>query len=206
MDVTSLAVAFAQIGATFNLAPFDVLLQPLIDETLAEHGQDHSRKGTRLIPRMLIWLVLVLTLRRDLNYDKALNWMLSGFRWLADVLPAQAKLVSDGAISHARVKLGVEVFRTLFTKQVASFSPWLADFYGRHSVIFDGTLRAGSMPDTVPNQAAFPQLRLMALLSVAQRRLMDIAYAPYTGKGTGERALMLETLARTTASRNAAIC
>ena len=84
MDVTSLAFAFAQIGATFNLAPFDVLLQPLIDETLAEHGQDHSRKGTRLIPRMLIWLVLVLTLRRDLNYDQALNWMMSGFRWLAD--------------------------------------------------------------------------------------------------------------------------
>ena len=132
------------------------------------------------------------------------------------MLPAQTKLVSDGAISHARLKLGVEVFRTLFTKQVASFSPWLADFYGRHSVIFDGS--TGSMPDTAPNraafgkpsartgQAAFPQLRLMALLSVAQRRLMDIAYAPYTGKGTGERALMLETLARTTASRNAAIC
>jgi len=132
---------------------FDVLLQPLIDETLAEHSQDHSRKGTLLMPRVLIWLVLVLTLRRYLNYDKALNWMLSGFRWMVDVLPAQAKLVSDGAISHARVKLGVEVFRTLFTKQVASVSPWPADFYGRHSVIFDGS--TGSMPDTVPNQAAF---------------------------------------------------
>ena len=43
MHVTSLAFAFTQLGATFSLAPFDVLLQSLIDETLAEHGQDHLR-------------------------------------------------------------------------------------------------------------------------------------------------------------------
>ena len=97
--------------------------------------------------------MLVLTLRRDLNYDQALNWMLSGFRWLADLLPPQAKLVSDGAISHARVKLGVEVFRVLWTKLVASFQPLPADFHGLTSVIFDGS--TGTMPDTTANQAAF---------------------------------------------------
>ena len=84
MDITSMALAFAQVGATFSLAPFDALLQPLIDETLAEQGKNRWRRGTQLIPGLLIWLVLVLTLRRDLNYDQALNWMVSGFRWLAD--------------------------------------------------------------------------------------------------------------------------
>lgn len=208
MDITSVAVAVAQIGATFSLAPFDAVLQPLIDETLVEQGKTHWRRGTILIPVLLIWLVLVLTLRRDLNYDQALNWMVSGFRWLADILPPQAKLVSDGAISHARVKLGVEVFRVLWTKLVASFQPLPADFHGWTSVIFDGS--TGTMPDTAANQAAFgkpsartgvaafPQVRLMGLLAVAHRRLLDIAFAPYTGKGTGERALLRTILARLT--------
>jgi hypothetical protein len=103
----------AQIGSTFSLAPFDTLLQPLIEETLIEQGKSGGRRGTLLIPGRLIWLVLVLTLRRDLSYDQALNWMLTGFRWQTTVLPPQAKLISDGAISHARVKLGAEVFRVL---------------------------------------------------------------------------------------------
>jgi hypothetical protein len=64
------------------------------------------------------------------------------------------------------------------------------------------------MPDTEANRvafgkpharrgtAAFPQVRLMGLLAVAQRRLVDITFAPYTGKGTGERTLMRTLLAR----------
>jgi hypothetical protein len=206
MDITSMAFAVTQIGATFSLVPFDAVMQPLIDETLVEQGKNHWRRGTLLIPGLLIWLVLVLTLRRDLNYDQALNWMVSGFRWLADVLPAQAKLVSDGAISHARVKLGTEVFRVLWNKLVATFQPLPADFHELTSVIFDGS--TGTMPDTTANRgtfgkpsartgtAAFPQVRLMGLLALAQRRLVDIAFAPYTGKGTGERALMRTILAR----------
>lgn len=198
--------AWADLAQAFSLAPLDALLQPLIDETLKEQGQDTSRKGTVLFPRLLIWLVLVLTLRRDLNYDRALNWMVSGFRWLTEKLPAQSKLVSDGAISHARVKLGVGVFRSLFDKLVKTLPPLVPDFHGRVSVVFDGT--TGSMPDTEQNraefgkpgtrrgQAAFPQVRLMALLAVMPRRLLDIAWAPYRGKGTGERALLWEILAR----------
>jgi len=201
-----MAEAFANIGETFSLTPFDTILQPMIEETLIEQGKNKWRKGTLLIPKVLVWLVLVLTLRRDLNYDKALNWMMSGFRWLTDLLPAQHKIVDDGAISHARVKLGVEVFQVLFAKLVAFFKPLPADFHGRRSVAFDGS--TGTMPDTEQNraafgqpkarrgQAAFPQVRLMALLGVAHRCLLAVAFAPYTGKGTGERALLREILLR----------
>ena len=206
MDTASVAFAVTQIGATFSLAPFDVLLQPLIEATLTEQGKSRWRRGTRLIPSLLIWLVLVLTLRRDLSYDQALNWLVSGFRWLTTVLPPQTKLISDGAISHARVKLGVEVFRVLWNKLKASSQALPADFQGLTSVIFDGS--TGTMPDTAANRtafgkpharratAAFPQVRLMSLLAVAQRRLVDLTFAPYTGKGTGERTLMRTLLAR----------
>jgi len=198
--------AFAQLAETFSLTPFDTQLQPLIDSVLAEQGKGIYRKGTLLIPRLLVWLVLVLSICRDLNYDKALNWMLSGFRWMTDLLPTQSKLVSDGAISHARVKLGANVFRALFVKQVETFQLPVGDFHGRVSAAFDGS--TGTMPDTEANRtafgkpsarngtAAFPQIRLMALLGIEQRRLMELAWAPYRGKGTGERALMMEIVAR----------
>lgn len=73
MDTSSVALTIIGIGTIFSLAPFDSVLQPMIEETLREQGKDHWRRRTMLIPRLVIWLVLVLSLRRDLNYDQAFN-------------------------------------------------------------------------------------------------------------------------------------
>ena len=203
MTCTTVADAFAQIGE-FSVAPFDSILHPLIKQVLAEHGKAKYRKGTILIPQLLVWLVLTLTLRRDLNYQKVLNWLVAGFRWMHALLPAQSKLVQDGAISHARVALGVTVFRALFTKLTCLLRKLEPDFHSWISTAFDGS--TGSMPDTDANvaafhkprsgrgTAAFPQLRMMTLMALSVRLLLDIAYAPYCGKGTGERALVREIL------------
>jgi hypothetical protein len=205
MIFTTVADAFAQLG-DFSLAPFDRILQPLIEQVLTEQGKAKYRKGTILIPHLLVWLVLTLTLHRDLNCQKVLNWLVSGFRWMYSLLPAQSKLVQDGAISHARVALGVTVFRTLFARLICSFQKLESDFHGWISVAFDGS--TGTMPDTEANvaafhkprsgrgTAAFPQLRMMTLMALSVRLVLDIAYAPYCGKGTGERALVREILAK----------
>jgi hypothetical protein len=201
-----MAEALEQIGPSFSFAPFAEILSPHIEEVLAERGLTKCRKGTILGPKVLIWLVLALTIRRDLNYDKVLNWMMSGFRWLEGLLPPLTKIVSDGAISHARVKIGVELFRLLFVKLTTSFKEIVPDFYGRISVAFDGT--TGTMPDSEANQkefkkptsgrgqGAFPQLRLVSLLAVSVRLVLDVAYGSYVGKGSGERALMGQILGR----------
>ncbi len=198
--------AFAQIGASFSFAPFSIILQPLMDETLVELDKDQYRKGTILTPKLLVWLVLALALRRDLNCHKVLNWMVSGLRWLRSLLPAQSLIVKDGAVSHARVRLGVEVFRVLFHKLIAAFRPIVPDFHGLVSVAFDGT--TGTMPDTASNvekfhkpssrsgKAAFPQMRLMTLMALSVRLMLDVAHAPYRGKGTGERSLVRQILTR----------
>jgi len=199
-----MAVAFAQISPSFSFAPFADILQPMIDATLAEQGKEQYRQGTLLTPVLLVWLVLVLTLRRDLNYHQALNWMTSGFRWIQAILPPQSKMVQDGAISHARVRLGVEVFRSLFQKLTASFWPITPDFHGLISVAFDGS--TGTMPDTKSNahkfhkpksrsgQSAFPQMRMMTLMALSVRLMLEVAYAPYSGKGTGEKTLVMHIL------------
>jgi hypothetical protein len=206
MEFTAMAVAFAQISVSFSFAPFSHIFQPLIEEVLTEEGQDKYRQGTLLIPTFLIWLVLALTLRRDLNYHKVLNWMISGFRWNQMLLPPQADVVQDGAISHARVKLGIGVFRALFYKLTTLFWPIRPDFHGLISVAFDGS--TGTMPDTASNgqkfgkphsrsgHAAFPQMRVMTLMILSVRLMLDMAYAPYAGKGTGERSLVLFILGR----------
>ncbi len=64
-----------------------------------------------------------------------------------------SKLVKDGAISHARVKLGVPVFRDMFYKFVLSFTSINPDFYGWATVMFDGT--SMTMSDTESNRDKF---------------------------------------------------
>lgn len=204
--IATMCDAFAQIGVTFSFAPLAEILQPITEQTLTKLDKDEYRKGTILTPTLLVWLVLTLTIRRDLDYHKALNWMISGFRWLLMALPASSSIVRDGAISHARVKLGVDVFRMIFDMLATCIWPLNPDFHGLVSVAFDGS--TGTMPDTQANRdefgkpssrsdhAAFPQLRMMTLMAVSVRVMLDLAYASYTGKGTGERSLVLQILKR----------
>ena len=130
--------ALKQIGPSFKLEPFATVIQPIIQDVLAEHKKDKYRKGTLLTPLLMVWLVLTLTLRRDMDYHKTLNWLVSGLRWLSLGLPA--KLLKDGAISHARVKLGSGVFQSIFYKFVLSFTLISPDFYG---LIYFKRLKSG---------------------------------------------------------------
>lgn len=81
MEFTTMNQAFSVIGTTFDLAPFHNILGPMIQEVLDEQGLNKFRRGTILIPRLLIWLVLSMTLRRYLSADNVFSWMMSGFRW-----------------------------------------------------------------------------------------------------------------------------
>ena len=204
MSASPIAYELESITKDFSLEPFAESLQPLIDTALATHDKDQYRKGTLLVPRLLVWFVLILTLRRDKNYPQVLNWLVSGFRWLGEHFPEQAQLVSEGALSHARKRLGPEVFATLLQLQIAALAQPEPDFHGYCSAAFDGT--TGTMPDSAKNvaafgkpaarrgTAAFPQVRLMALLALSVRHIYGLAWAPYRGKGTGERALLRSLL------------
>lgn len=196
----------ADLSSDYRLSPFSARLSPLIKETLRLQQKDRDRDGTKLVSSFVVWLVLGLTLRRDKNCIAVLDWLMSGYRWLSCVLPKQ--LVTEGAISHARVRVGVKVFESLFNRVVATFQPLPPDFYQWVSVAFDGS--TGSMPDSRSNRAhfgkpksrrsgeasAYPQMRWMSLLAIGPRLLLDVAYGPYAGKGTGERTLMMTLLKR----------
>ena len=201
----ALATNLAELSGHYSLYPFAERLSPLIDETL-KHLKKRDRAGTKLVSSLVVWLVLGLTIRRDLNTHAVLDWLVSGWRWLECRLPKQ--LVADGTISHARMRLGKAVFERLFNRVVDTFKPLPTDFHGWVSVAFDGS--SGRMPDTQANRdqfgkaksrrkgdvMAYPRLRWMSLLAIGPRLVLDVAYGPFVGKGTGEHTLMMQILER----------
>lgn len=203
MKNTAQTVKLQDITPSFNFLPFGDSLRPFIDEALRELGKDTFRKGTVLVPVFVVYVVLALTLRRDLNTQAVIEWMVSATRWID--LNLTVKLLSEGALSHARVALSYEVFALIFYKVVATWK-LEPDFHHLVSVVFDGTTL--TMPDTQSNReefgkpgstgagAAFPQLRLCALVVGATHLVLDLAYSACRGKGTGERSLMGQILER----------
>ncbi len=200
----SKSIARQDIGSLVDMPVLGEKLKTIIEESLRECGKANYRKGTILTPLFCVFVVLGLAIRRDLSYPHVIDWVISGLRWLSCCLPP--KLVEDGALSHARKRLGREVFRRIFHKMVACQDSLPKDFHGLTSTAFDGT--GANMPDTPENRERFglpsggrgaggyPQLRAMALLLLPLRMVADIAYGPYKGKGSGERSLMREIIDR----------
>ena len=114
---------------------------------------------------------------------------------------------NTGAYCRARSKLSEKVIHRI-TVEVADGcerqvdAEWL--WRGRQVYLVDGT--TVSMPDTPENQEAYPQsgtqqeglgfpvARVVVLLSLATGMLKDMAMGPYTGKETGETALLRQLL------------
>ena len=112
-----------------------------------------------------------------------------------------------GDYCRARAKLNLPALRHLVGQtagqlQAAAPQDWL--WHGLHAKLVDGF--TFTMPDTPENQAAFPQARSQAVgvgfpiaracvvLSLATGAIHDLALGPYSGKQTGETALLRELL------------
>jgi putative transposase len=111
---------------------------------------------------------------------------------------------NTGDYCRARAKLSRQVLPKL-TRQTAKLvekrarKGWL--WHGLHAKIIDGS--TFTMPDTLANQEAFPQLasqepgvgfpiaRICVVLSLATACIHDLAMGPYEGKETGETAVDL---------------
>ena len=116
---------------------------------------------------------------------------------------------NTGAYCRARAKIPTAVIRQLTTEAAATAEKNVpAEFrWRRRSVkLVDGF--TASMADTIKNQAEYPQppaqkpglgfplARCVVLLSLATGMAMDLEIGPYSGKETGETALLRRLLAR----------
>lgn len=149
---------------------------------LRESRQDRQRRSP-LQPRLVMWLVLCLPIFRSESIPAVLARLISGLRGLKKTL--SLKPVSDGAIAHARHRLGVRPLRQFFQAQAREIRP--APSFKRLRVwAFDGTTL--TMPDTEENrrvfglrkasrgQCAFPDLKAVALQDTVTRQFRDVRW------------------------------
>lgn len=152
-------------------------------ETALEATGRAKQRASPLQPKLMMWLVLCLPLFRSESIPAVLARLLSGLR--DRVLALSLRPVDDGAISHARRRLGVDPFRRFFRDQARELRP-IPSFHGFRVWSLDGTTL--TMPDTEDNRrvfgrpktargrCAFPHLKVVGLQDVTTRLFRDVTW------------------------------
>lgn len=157
------------------------------------------RRGWLFTRATIVWTFLSQCLSADHSCRDAVQRLVA---WLA-AANQRSGSANTGAYCTARDQLPEEVSRELVRdtgRQPDQHSPadWL--WHGRRVRVADGTTL--TMADTEANQQAYPQmrsqkpgcgqpiLRMLVVFSLAVGTVLESAVSPYTGKRTGENALL----------------
>lgn len=140
----------SEISRQFCLeALADGPIPEMVSEALAEAGQLESRQSP-LQPRLVLWLVMGLALWRDDSIPAVFGRLVSGLRDRFGRISLKA--VTQGALSHARRRLGVRPLKRLF-KKLSQRVEGQEAFHGLKCWILDGTKL--TMQDTPANEKVF---------------------------------------------------
>ncbi len=173
-----------------------------IEDILAKHG---ATFGDIYTAAVTLWAFLGQVLRDGKEAAcQAAVACVSAHCQLRGTTPPTA---DTGDYCKARAKLPAAALRELATTIAADLEDEAQDaclFQGRHAKLIDGF--TFTMPDTAKNQAEFPQAktqavgigfpiaRAVAVVSLATACVVDAAMGPYSGKETGETALLRQLL------------
>jgi hypothetical protein len=185
--------------------PFAELLSAdRIKRVFAKHGclfGQHGIYNTAIV----VWSFLAQVLRdgKEASCQAAVARVVS----YCELTGAGAPTSDTGDYCRARAKLSEVAIRELSCDvakelEAEAIERWL--WKGQHAKLIDGF--TFTMPDTPSNQAEYPQqkvqkpgcgqpiARAVAILSLATACVMDVAIGPYSGKETGESALLRSML------------
>ena len=166
------------------LAGSDV--QAKLKAALRAHPLARPQRSSPLDPMLVLWLVLGMGLWRSLSIPNVFRHLMETLRRTLRDLPLAP--VTDGALAHARARLGVAPVRHLFETLAAEVKP-APSFAKRRVWAMDGTVL--TVADTPANDAAFgrhvasvgrsafPQLRLVTLTSALTHELGGACWCPY---------------------------
>lgn len=200
--------ALARVG----LGVLSLAVPPgLVDEAVGD-GLAWEMRLRSLPSRLAVYFVLGLCLFSGQGYGQVLRELTAGLeRALA---AAGWALPSSTALTAARRRIGEKPLESLFRKLCSPLSPGRSPWShvcGLLAVAWDGTgidaapspasaaafgkpgggpaKARGGKAKKAPGTAARPQLRLVTLASCGTRALLDAAFGPARGKGSGEREL-----------------
>jgi hypothetical protein len=195
--LTTLAEVRARFARDRGLPFADSLTEALILDALNEHGVVYRDRVFNPVTTIRGFLSQVLS--DDHSCRDAVS------RIIAHQAASGARVCSPSTAGYcnARSRLRTGVLRTLAKRAAQELQAGAAPewkWQGRNVFIADGS--HVPMPDTAQNQASYPQpevqrpgigfplARLTVLLSLATGACLDLAVAPYAGKGTGEKTLV----------------
>jgi hypothetical protein len=188
------------LGVLASWVPADA-----IDEAVEATGKTERRRGGKLPPRVVAYLVMALALFADEDYEEVAARLAGTFADWDGWEESWDRAPTSGAVTQARQRLGPEPLKELFAqvaKPVADMvtagaflgrwrlmsidgmewdvpdTPANAAFFGYHGGGADGTL------------AAFPKARVVTVNECASHAAVLAAIGPAgSGKGTGEQPL-----------------
>jgi hypothetical protein len=191
----------------------------LVDEAVGD-GLAWEMRLRALPARLGVYFVLGLCLFSGWPYGQVLRELTCG---LETVLAAAGwQVPATTALSRARRRIGEAPLESLFRRVCSALSPGRSPWShvcGLLAVAWDGTTVAaeastantaafgkpgarqrrpapGPGEDQTAAAGACPQLRLVTLVACGTRGLLDAAFGPARGKGTGEQQLARQLLAR----------
>lgn len=189
--------------------PFaEVLPEEKIERAFADADVEFAKYDDDVYtPALTLWAFLSQVLFAD--HQRSCRAAVARVVVLLVSLGKSACSDNTGAYCRARAKLPAPIIAQVATDVADGCEQrvparWL--WKGRHVHLVDGT--TVSMPDTVDNQAAYPQpssqqqglgfpiARMVVVLSLATAMVGGMAMGPYAGKETGESALLRELLGR----------
>ena len=75
----SLGRRLEDIGTKFTVEVFGKDTQPMIEDATRK-VEKRDQRNCKLNPVLTVWIVLGLSLRREISYKNVLGWLLSGLR------------------------------------------------------------------------------------------------------------------------------
>src|SRR4051794_368706 len=186
------------LGVLARVVPADV-----VDDVLRRSGRQNWR-ARHLLPRLVVYYVMALTLYAHALYDAVLRELVEGLRWLGREGTAGG-LVCKSAITQARIRLGEAPLRELFgrlARPLAEPGTPGAWYRGLWLVSFEGTTldipdvpelkRHFGRPAASRGSSGFPQLRLLARLETGTHAIFAAGHRRACNRGgppgAGDRA------------------
>jgi hypothetical protein len=169
-----------------------------VDDAVAVTGKEARRRGGKLPPHVVVYLVMALALFADEDYEEVAERLTGALRswgsWDQRWEPP-----TKGAVTQARQRLGPEPLAELFSQVAVPVAGLEAEgaFLGPWRLMsVDGTEL--DVPDTAANReafgagandGAFPKVRLVTVCECGSRAPVLAAMGPSVSKGSGEQSL-----------------
>lgn len=171
----------------------DVDLEDVVSRALAEATKPGKRRRN-LPDDVVLWIIVGMSIFRQHSLVQLTQEL--------GVLGDGGKRLASSSITEARARLGARPLRVLFEELSMRWGHRAAAEDRWHDLAvyaFDGTTLTVAdsdendaffgRPASRDGRAGYPKTRLVGLMAVRSRLLVEAAFGPYAGKGTGETTL-----------------